>query len=531
MSVRALWISAVAVLLIGCGSGGSGGGFSSRKVAGSSSVFRYPMAISPTTLDPTKVQDIDTLDLLGNIYEPLLNYDENNKLIGILAESWSLSEDAKTYTFKLKNAKFHNGTAVSAKDVKASWERALYPAMASPTAETYLSDIVGAKDLIAGKTSELSGLKVVDDFTLQVTIDEPKPYFLGKLTYACCAVVPASSPKDEIGAKETAIGTGPFKLSDFKPEQLVVLKKNPDYHGGTPSIEEVQRKVVKDSATRLNMFRIGESDMLTLEKQDWSGVKNDPQLKDQLKFIDRPAIYYLLLSAKAYEPFNDVHVRRAIAMAIDRDKITSKILAGVPKATRWLPKGIVDGEPSVQTPGYDPAAAKAELALSSFKDGSKLPPLELTIRAENADARYISEQIANDLKNNLGMKVQPRSIDWGTLLKKRNKGELQSAFLSWFGDYIDPQNFLSMLMRSDAAANFDKWSNREFDTLCRTADVEKDAEQRKKLYLQAEDIVLREMPRVPLYHGVDGVLISPRVKGLRYNLLGTMPHQKVSLAP
>jgi oligopeptide transport system substrate-binding protein len=527
-----LWFLSVAVLVAGCGSGGSGGGFSSRKAPGSTaSVFRYTMAENPTTLDPSKVQDVETLDLLGNVYETLVNYDENNKLVGVLAESWTLSEDGKTYTFKLRNAKFHDGTQVKAADVKASWERALGQGLASPTAETYLGDIVGAKELVTGAATELSGVKAVDDSTLTVTIGQRMPYFLGKLTYACCSVIPATTSKEEISDFKKAIGTGPFKITDLKPQQLVTLKKNPDYHSGSPIIEEVQRKVVKDAATRLNMYRNGNTDMLILEKQDWTAAKSDAKLSSDLKFINRPAVFYLLLSGKAYAPFKDVHVRRAISMAIDRDRITGKILAGVPKADRWLPSGILSVEPKAKAFSFDPSAAKEEMAKSSFGEGSKLPQLELTIRAENADARYISEQIANDLKNNLGMNVQPRTMEWGTLLKKRNKGELQCAFLSWYGDYIDPQNFLSMLLKSDASANFDKWSNSEFDALCTKADTEANEVTRANLYAQAETILLTEVPRVPLYHGVDGVLISPRVKGLRYNLLGTMPHLKVSLTP
>ncbi len=530
MTVKAQLLLVVALVLVGCGSGSSeGGGFSSRKNAGSESTFRYALGNNPTTLDPAKVQDVDTMDLLGNIYEPLVRYGEDNKVEGVLAESWTVSPDGALYVFKLRDAKFHDGSGVTAADVKASLERALNKNMASPTAETYLGDIVGAKELLAGTATSLSGVKVVDPKTVEIKIDKARPYFLGKLSYACGAVVPAKQGAAEIRDVKTAVGSGPFAMDTFSPEQRVTLKAFDGYHGGKPGIAMIERRIIKDASTRLALFKSGETDMTTLEKQDWAAVKNDSKLKDELKFINRPAVFYLLLSQKAQPAFKDVHLRRAMMMAIDRDRITKEILAGVPTANRWLPEGINSKSPAATAFGFDPEKAKAELALSSFKTGDKVPPIEITFRAENADAKAVIEAVAGDLRRNLGLTVQPRSLEWGAILKARNRGELPCAFLSWYGDYVDPQNFLSMLLTTDASANFDKWSNREFDTLCATADVEPDAERRAELYARAEAVVLSEVPRIPLYHQIDGVLVNPRVGGLRYNLLGSLPHDKVTL--
>ena len=169
------------------------------------------------------------------------------------------------------------------------------------------------------------------------------------------------------------------------------------------------------------------------------------------------------------------------------------------------------------------------MALSSFRTGSALPELELTIRSDNTDAKFIAEQVTNDLKNNLGIKVKPRMIEEGSLLKARNRGELSCVFLSWGADYLDAQNFLSILLMSDAPANFDRWSNPEFDKLCAAADVEKDPAKRDTLYLQAESLMLQEVPRIPLYFAVDGMLVSPKVSGLRHSLMQLLPHNKVVL--
>ena len=524
---------AMALLLVGCNSdskSSSSGGFSSRKVDGASTnILRYCLGITPTTLDPAKVQDPDTIELLNNIFEPLVSYDEHNKIVPNLAKEWKISDDGTVYTFKLAAAKFHDGTTVTAKDVKASWERALSREINSPIADTYLGDILGAKELAKGTGKELTGVKVVDDSTVQVTIDKPRSYFLGKLCYSCCEIVPAKLGKTEIKSAADAIGTGPFKLADIKPDQVVNLTRFNDYHGEKAQIEGIERKIVKDPATRLALYRNGEIDICTIEKQDWKAVNDDPKLKSQLHMNPQATVYYLLLSGKAYAPFKDRHVRRALAMAIDRKRIATEILKGVPLADRWLPPGIIDAKPTNGALEYNPEEAMKEMAQSSFKVGSALPELELAIRSDNPDGKFIAEQVTNDLKNNLGVTVKPKSLEEGALLAARNRGELPSIFLSWGADYLDAQNFLSILLTSDAPANFDKWSNQEFDKFCIAADTERDPKKRDSLYVQAESLMLQESPRSPLYFKVEGTLVSDRVSGYRINLLNGLPNNKVTL--
>ena len=266
-----------------------------------------------------------------------------------------------------------------------------------------------------------------------------------------------------------------------------------------------------------------------IDFQSCLSINDDPKFKPQFRLIPRATVYYLLLGGKAYAPFRDRHVRRAVMMAINRDRIANEILKGVPVATRWLPEGIIAAKPSPGALSFNPEEAKKEMALSEYKVGSALPEMEFTVRSDNIDLKFVAEQITNDLTNNLGLKVKPRSLELGAMLKARNRGELSCVLISWGADYIDAENFLSILLTTHAPANFDKWSNLEFDKLCAAADVERDSAKRDSLYLQAESLMLQEVPRVPLYHGVDGVLVSPRVTGLRYGLIGALPHNKVSL--
>lgn len=518
----------LATSLTGCGNN-SQGGFSKRIGGANANTLRYALATSPTTLDPAKAQDIETIDILSNVYAPLVDYDETNEIIGALAKSWTTEENGKKYKFVLNAAQFSDGSPITSEDVKTSWERALNIKIGSATAETYLGDIVGAKDVLSGKVTTLSGVVVTGPQTFEVTLDQPKPYFLGKLTYLCCRIVKQLVGLKEVSSPKETIASGPFILSEYKPEQVVKLVKNEKYFGEKPLIDGIERKIVKDSATRLNLFKNGETDFTTLEKQDWKSVRSDPKYSQQIKYVSRPAVFYILLSGKAYTPFQDREVRKAVAMAIDRQRITSKVLGGIETAKRWLPEGLIPIGPVDLLPPFNPEMAKATLAKTKYKSGSSLPELELMVRSDNADARFVAESIANDLEKNLGLKVKPKSLEWGAMLKARNRGELPSAFLSWYGDYLDPQNFLSLLLTTNASANFDKWSNPEFDKLCASADVEQNEQKRMGLYVEAEKLLMQEVPRIPIYHGTDFILVSNRVEGLRNNLLGMMPHTKVRL--
>lgn len=527
---RFTFLLAALCVLGGMGSAGCTKGFSSRKNenAGSGQELRVAMATNPTSLDPAVVQDTETSDLLNNVFEGLVAYDENNNIVGRVAESWHVSQDGRKYTFKIRpGIKFSDGTDVLAVHVKTSFERALSPTIASPVAGTYLDDIVGAEEVLKGTVSSLSGIVIKDDKTVEISIKEPKPYFLGKLTYLCASIVQSELAKGALITDiKQAIGTGPFVLSEYKNMQSVTLKANDGFWEGKPAITTIERPVIMDAATRLNKFRSGNLDMVTVEKQDIPAVMGDPNLKELVQPIPRPAIFYILLNGKRYAPFKDRRVRRAFMMAIDRDRIAGQILNGQTAAKRWVPDSMLPGDLSV--PKFDPAAAKKELAAAGLNPAT-VPPLPLAVRADNVDAKIIAESLAADLKKNLGVKVQPQTLDWGTMLKLRNEGKLPSAFLSWFADYVDPQNFLSLLLRSDAKLNFDGWSNTEFDKLTAAADSEKDAAKRAALYLQAEQIVLDEVPRIPLYFGMDYTLVAKGVKGVRRNLLGTLPHSKTTV--
>jgi len=522
-----LLVASLGVFLTGCGKGKSG---AEETAAGGKTVFRTAMHTAPTSLDPALIQDVDTGELIQNVYEGLVSYDENNKLVPQLAESWTVEGGGKSFIFKLRaNAKFHNGTPVTAEDVKFSLERNSDPAVKSPTASSYLSDIEGFAAHFNGKAKDLPGVMVIDPATVKITLDKPRPYFLGKLTYPCAFILSKDVAKrTEITAVADTIGTGPFKLAEYAPDQQLVLLANPDYYLGKPLVDELIRPVIKDAATRLNQYKDGSLDLLTIERQDLDAVNADPVLKAEMVNVPRPAIYYLGMNQDMYAPFKDVRVRRAFAMAIDRTRIATDIIK-LPEAKGFLPPGITGARPDLAGIPFDPATARKLLAEAGFPNGKGLPALTITYRDGRPDSALLAVSAITDLKKNLNVDVSPKTMEWRAFLEARNAKKLQFVGLSWYADYLDPQNFLSFLLRTGATENRDGYSNPAFDKLVDEADTISDEARRTELYQQAEDLLIEDVARIPAYFGQDVILVKKKVSGVRSNLFGQMPHLKVKV--
>jgi len=522
---------APALLLTLIVAGCSKGNFSERGAAGKVGTFRYAIAANPTTLDPGKVQDVDTSDLIVNVYEGLVAYDDHNTIKPQIAESYSSPDNGKTWVFKLRHGvKFHNGREVTADDFSWSLDRNCSKEIASPTARDYLSDIVGVEDRFNGKTDHIAGVKVVDPYTLQIELDQPRPYFIGKMTYPCAFVLCKEGVgTGSIDKAAQAIGTGPFKLESFFPEQQVNLAANKDYYEGPPKVDRIERPVIKDDATRLMKFKNGELDTANLDRKDIAGVLADSKLKSQLQYQQRPAVFYIGLNQFECPQLKDAHVRRAIAMAIDRHRITHDLLGDMPEAHGLVSPGVMGFREDYKGLPYNPAGAKAELAEAGYPDGKGFPALELVYKDGAGDGQLCCEAVQQALKQNLGISISVRAMEWGTLLQNRNQNKLQLYYLSWYADYLDPQNFLSFLFESDAKLNHDGYKNAEFDDLCKKADSIMDEKQRIALYNRAEDILVLDAARIPIFYQRDAILVSPRVSGLRSNLFGQMPNTAVSV--
>lgn len=526
---------ATALALAACGRSGQSGAGGAYSVRGDN-VLRYALQSRPTTLDPALVEDGDTIDLLMQVFEGLVQWDVSNQVVPNLAEKWDVSPDGKVYTFHLKpNALFQKPHArpVTAEDVVYSITRCLLPATRSPTAKTYLYDIVGAADVYEGRATTVSGIKALDPHTVRITIDRRKPYFLGKLTYPTAYVVCREAVEKNRGAidEKAMVGTGPFAMAEYRLGYSVTLAANPDYHGGKPILSGIERPVLADSNARQTRFESGGTDITDAQRADLSRIRQDPTLGKELREFDRANIWYLALNQRAFAPFRDRRVRQAIAMAIDKDALIRLALNGTAvRANGIIPPGVPGYDPAYRGLPTDPARARALLAAAGYPGGKGFPRLTISFRQ---GYKYIEDcvvAIRSDLKRNLGIEADIQQVEWAQFLTQRSDGTMPCYCLRWSADYLDPQNFLSLMLHSGSPENSIGYNSREFDGLCDRADVEPNPARRIALYRQAERVAVEDAPWVCLYHLHDVELQKPYVKGIRDSLMGHLPHVTTSVA-
>lgn len=486
----------------------------------SGNVLRLPgPGGDPTTLDPALSSDADSAQFVYEIFSGLVTLDQNLKIIPDLAQNWDVSEDRSVYTFHLRQgAKFQDGRPITAQDFKYSLERALNPATASPTAETYLGDIVGAIDRLNGKAQSVSGIQVVDDYTLKITIDAPKTYFLAKLTYPTAFVVDKNNV--ERGGRtwtDQPNGSGPYKVKEYVRGQRLILVKNDNYYlDPKPQIPEVD--FILGGGSPMTMYENGDLDSTYVTISDIERV-SDPSSPLNKELTTSPYLetYFLVFNVKK-PPFDDPKVRQAFALAIDRQKIIDVVFKKmVLPANTIVPPDMPGYNESLPKIPYDPAQAKQLLAQSKY--AGKLPDITWnTVGAGGSTSQYV-QAIAGMLKDNLGVNVSIQQTDPATFyaqLDNPNR-DFQLFDIGWVADYVDPQDFVDILYRSgNRAQNWPGYSNPAVDKLLDQAAVEKDNATRFKLYNQAEQMILADYPVVPLWYDQQFDLTKPYVKGLVY---------------
>ncbi|MGI4788350.1 MAG: peptide ABC transporter substrate-binding protein [Janthinobacterium lividum] len=502
-----------------------------------SNIFRYPIKTSPTTFDPAMVQDGDTIDVLQQVFEGLVQWSPQNKIVPCLAEKWDVSPNGLTYTFHLRpNVKFQDGSSVTASDVLYSMRRCLDPKLGSPVALNYLGDIQGAKELNSGKATELTGVKVVNPTTVAITITRPKAYWIDTMTYPTAYVV--SQAEAKIGVQMTAddvikgAGTGAFKLTSYVPDSKVTLAANPAYWDGAPKLAGIERPVIIDAGTRHDEYVRGDIDMLQfVSPGDLDNDAKDPALSGQVKLFPRAATYYIGLNQKAFPAFKDIRVRQALAYAIDKTKIVQVVFAGKRDVAQdILSEGIPGFDPKFQGLPYDPAKAKALLAAAGHANGAGIGPIPLYYRQGQPELVKTALLIQQMWSDTLGLQVKPQVTEWGALLDRENKNSLECYHMRWAADYLDPQDFYSLLLRTGGPENHVVYSNPKFDALCDAADISQNSTQRTALYRQAARIVADEVPIIPLYYQQDVELIKPYVSGLDDGLMGHLPYKHLTLS-
>jgi len=485
----------------------------------------------PVTLDPAMSRETLSHLIVGHLFSGLVRFDEELRVQLDLATNVSLDPSGTVYTFTLRDGiTFHDGTPITAEDFAYSLERAADPDLHSATAALYLGDIVGVKEKLAGSADSISGLEIIDARTVRITIDEPKAYFLAKLTYPTAYVVDSETvePRGPEWWKGQINGSGPFKLERWTEGEVLVLQRFDDY----PKVSSLEYAIFPiNQGFPMQMYEAGLVDVAFIGGASVDRAL-DPvnNMSEQLRVFPQFNTNYIGFNMQK-PPFDDPKVRRAFAMALDRDEFVEVIYGNdVQVARGLLPPGIPGYDDSLEGIPFDPMAAKALLAESRYAGDAFTEVIYTTsgLGGVPADVQFLIDS----WNTNLGIEVQVRALAPEAYFYQLYE-ELDNLFdYGWIADYPDPENFLDVLLHSEALENnIGHYNNPEYDRLLEAARSEEDMPTRMGLYNEAERLLLADAAIIPLFHSPDYILTKPNVDGFIMGPLGVPLLQNVTINP
>ncbi len=488
-------------------------------------------SIDPLTLDPAVSGEATSHGYIRQLFSGLVRLDAELEPAPDIAWRWEVSDDGRTYTFHLRvNVFFHDGRRVKAGDIKYSWERALNPDTGSQTAAIYLGDIVGASEVLAGYSEEISGLKVIGDYTLEVTIDEPKSYFLSKLTYVTTFVVDRDNVAEGDKWWRLPNGTGPFKLRQWDENSLLVLERNEFYYDDLVDVDLVVFHLW--AGMPMNMYETGQIDVTGVSFAYIDKVSDKAgDFYQDLVVIPELSFYYIGFNYSK-PPFDDAIIRRAFSQAVNKDKLASLVFKDMMQpADGILPPGMPGFNENLLGLDFDINEAKELIAASSYGDVSNLPPITITTSGWGGQISQELEAIIYEWRLNLGVEVEVRQLEPEVFLYNLLEEKDEMYYMGWIADYPHPQNFLEVLFSSGSEYNYGEYANPEVDALLRMAGIEQDSTLSLELYQQIEQKLVSDAACIPLWFGQNYALIKPYVKGYELNPLGYAGLDSVSILP
>ena len=482
----------------------------------------------PATLDPQKVEGTPESAILRDLFEGLVSSGPKGEVVPGVAESWE-TKDNKHYVFHLrKDAKWSNGEPVTAHDFEFAFKRAVDPKTASPYS-WYLEipTIVNASEIIAGKKpADSLGVKAVDDYTFEVQLEKAIPYFVSMLSHTTTYPVP-KKVVEKFGDKWTQpgnmVGNGAYVLKEWVVNERIGVERNKNYWNNAKTvIDKVTYLPIQSTNAELNRFLAGEIDMT------WNvPIERFKQLKKDypadLKVEGLVSTYYYQFNTKK-KPFDDVRVRTALSYAVNRDVIADKVMGQGQRPAYGLTPDYVDGfkpvvaDWSKMTQADRDAKAKALLQEAGF-DTSKPLKFELLYNTDD-NHKKVAVAVASMWKK-LGVQVSLVNQEWKTYLETKKQGQFDVARAGWTADYNEASSMLD-LMQTTHGNNDGKYSNPAFDKLMNESRNQVDADARNKLYVQAEEILAKDMPIAPIYQYVTSRMVKSYVGGYPANPLDNL---------
>lgn len=462
-SMRLILAAAMAASLAmtGCG-GGSAGETTAAGGGGDSTVTAAAAGESKgTAVDTTGYlvavlnADIQTADVQKtskdyqtpmNIFDRLVDInvaeDGTTSVIPALAESWDISTDGLQYTFHLRQGvKFHNGNDFTAEDVAYTFHRLL--TVEGGVNSEFIDQVKGANELLEGTADTLEGLEVVDDYTVKITLKEPYAAFLACISSPGVSIYDSEATEaagDQFGLDPAVtVGTGPFIFTSWTLNDQIVMTKNDNYWKGATALPGVVVKIIPDTETQTMMFENGELDIIDLDFVTDAIDRFVATYPDQIVEGNRVGITYLTMNQNI-EPLNNVQVRKAVQMAIDKQTILDALYGGRGQVEYGIfPHGLIGFNPDQEVIPYDPEAAKALLAEAGYADGFTM---ELSADSSASDTVTMALEIIKEQLAEVGINAEIKNYDQATWLDTRKAGELGSFLATWTADFNDPDNFI-----------------------------------------------------------------------------------------
>ena len=455
-----------------------------------------------------------------NIFDRLVDVevgtDGNSKIVPSLAESWDISDDGLEYTFHLRQGvKFHNGNDFTAEDVAYTFHRML--TVEGGVNTEFIDQIKGADELLAGETDTLEGVEVVDDYTIKVTLKEPFAGFLASISSPGVSIYDSEATEaagDQFGMDPAVtVGTGPFEFASWSFNNQLVLTRNEDYWKGASGLPGVVIKIIPDTETQSMMFESGELDILDLDYAADSADRFTETYPDQIVQGPRVGIVYFTMNFNK-EPFQDVRVRKAVQMSIDRQAILDALYGGRGQVEQGIfPHGLIGFNPDQEEIKYDPEAAKALLAEAGYADGFDM---EIAADSSASDTMTMALEIVSDQLAEVGIRAEIKNYDESTWLETRKSGELGSFMSTWSADYNDPDNFIYTFFGNEEKTRIRSINYPDTEVMERVAKARTIVNEDERLaeYKALEEKLIHEDAAwVPMFSRLHLFAVSKRVQG------------------
>ncbi|HEX6118494.1 MAG TPA: ABC transporter substrate-binding protein [Dongiaceae bacterium] len=475
------------------------------------------------TLDPAIGYDWKNWSVIKSVFDGLMDYKPGTtELVPDLAESFTVSDDGLTYTFKLRHGvKFHNGREMTAADVKYSLERTCNPATQSPGAG-YYGSLKGFDDFQAGKAKELAGVQTPDDYTVKIELSRPDATLLHLMALNFSYVVPkevVEAEGQDFGHKP--VGTGAFKVTAWTSGQSITLERNKDYYKqGIPHLDKIEFEIGQEPVVNLLRLQKGEIDIPGdgIPPAKFTEVMNDPKWKDLVIVADQLQTSYITMNVNI-KPFDKLAVRQAVNMAINKDRIVQVINNRAVPANQPLPPSMPGYDKSFKGYAYDVEGAKAKLKEAGLADG-----FETDLYVANTDPQpRIAQAIQQDLAA-IGIKANIKALDQGNVIaaggKKDGAPMIWSGGMAWIADFPDPSNFYTVILGCGGAVdggwNWSWYCNKDLDkradeanAMTNPADTDKRAAVWGKIFTD----LMADAPWAPVFNEKAYVIHSARIAG------------------